>query len=243
MSLVRVPILTWHAMSVGGSDYGNNQHIAFRDDLETIQRLGLRVLPLKTIAFAIRNNELASLHGVVGLSFDDGSDFDFLDLPHPYWGAQRSMTNIMADFRARHGASSQPELNATSFAIVSPEARRELDGACMIGCGWWNDDWWACAEATGLLDVESHSWDHNHGSMKQTASTVARSGFAITSLTEAQAEIAQASRYLQARRNREAGCCLHTPTVMCLPSCRKNTFRSTSMSMKCWPHLPPSRRR
>jgi peptidoglycan/xylan/chitin deacetylase (PgdA/CDA1 family) len=160
----------------------------------------LRVVSLRAIAKALVEGRLAELAGCVGLSFDDGSDFDWHDLPHPTWGAQRSMANILRDFRARHGAHAQPALNATSFAIVSPEARAELDRTCMIGCGWWNDDWWAAARAEGLVDVESHGWDHNHETLRTTVTSAPRGAFDVVARAEADAEIAQATRFLKSRR-------------------------------------------
>ena len=201
-SEARVPILTWHAMDVGGNDYGTNQHIAFREDLETVHRLGFRVVPLADIARALVEGRLNELQGAVGLSLDDGSDFDFHDLPHPTWGPQRSMARILSDFRARHGTEAQPRLHATSFVIVSPAAREELDRTCMIGCRWWNDDWWAQAEAEGLMAIESHSWDHNHQSLARTAGDSPPGDFNLHSREAARAEIAQASQVLTRLRKR-----------------------------------------
>ena len=196
----RVPILTWHAMNVAGPGYGENDHVAFASDLETIHRLGLRVVSLRSIAAALIHGRLDELAGCVGLSLDDGSDFDWYDLPHPAWGVQRSMANVLRGFRARHGPLAQPDPHATSFTIVSPEAREELDRTCMIGCRWWNDAWWRDARAEGLLAVESHGWDHNHESLQATATSAPRGAFDVVSRAQADAEIAQASRFLKARR-------------------------------------------
>ena len=197
-----VPILTWHAMHVDGPGYLENDHVAFRDDLETIHRLGYRVVPLAQIARALVEGRLAELRGCVGLSFDDGSDFDFHDLPHPAWGPQRGMANILADFRARHGRAAQPALQATSFVIVSSQARAELDRTCMIGCRWWNDAWWQPAERGGLLAVESHGWDHNHESLAATSTRAPRGGFQVTDGAEADAEIVHAASELRGLRGR-----------------------------------------
>ena len=202
MRSTAVPILTWHAMHVAGRDYASNDHVAFRDDLETLHRLGMRIVPLREIARALAERRLEALRGCVGLSFDDGSDFDFHDLPHPAWGPQRGMTRILADFRARHGPEAQPGLHATSFAIVSPAAREELDRTCMIGCRWWNDDWWAAAEATGLLAVESHGWDHNHDSLQRTAASAPPGAFDLRTDADAEAQIGQAMPWLRERRGR-----------------------------------------
>lgn len=198
----RVPVLTWHAQRVDGNDYPSNDHVAFARDLETLHAMGLRIVPLAAIAQALVEGTLGLLQGCVGLSLDDGSDFDFHDLPHPTWGPQRGIARILGDFRARHGASAQPRLHATSFAIVSPEARTALDRTCMIGCGWWNHDWWPAAEATGLMAIESHGWDHNHESLERTATDAPRGAFDVREPTEAELEIGQAARVLRELRAR-----------------------------------------
>jgi hypothetical protein len=198
-----IPILTWHAMNVGGPGYGVNDHVAFREDLEWLHGRGMRVVPLARIVEALRNDNLAALAGCVGLSFDDGPDFDFHDVPHPAWGPQRGMARLLEDFRARHGAAAQPGLHATSFTVVSPAARAELDRTCMIGCRWWNDDWYAAAEARGLLAIESHGWDHNHASLRETATTARRGTFDIRDPAEAEVEVARAAAVLRRLRGRD----------------------------------------
>ena len=202
MPAVSVPVLTWHAMNVAGADYGTNEHEAFRHDLGTLHRMGKRVVPLMEVARALVEGRLDALRGCVALSFDDGSDFDWHDLPHPAWGPQRGMGRILADFRAHHGSDAQPGLHATSFTIVSREARSALDRTCMIGCRWWNDDWWRDAEASSLMAVESHGWDHNHESLPATVATAPRGAFDLTSKADADAEIAQASPELRRLRGR-----------------------------------------
>ena len=198
----RVPILTWHAMGVSGNDYATNDHVAFARDLETIHAAGLRIVSLRRIADALIAGRLDKLEGCVGLSIDDGADLDFHDVPQPAWGPQRGMLRVLADFRARRGVDAQPDLHLTSFAVVSPQARARLDRTCMAGCGWWNDDWWPAAEATGLMSIENHSWDHNHESLETSATTATPGTFAITSETEAEAEIGAAARRLRQRRQR-----------------------------------------
>ena len=198
-----VPILAWHSMNVSGADYGDNDHVAFAADLEAIHRLGLRVVPVHRIVGALLTGRLDRLRGCVGLTFDDGSDFDWYDLPHPTWGAQRSMANLLADFRERHGHDAQPELHATSFTVVSPEARAQLDRTRMLGCRWWNDDWWQAAERSGLMSLESHSWDHNHATLQSSASSAPRGTFEITDPGDAEREIGHAAQWLRARRGRD----------------------------------------
>jgi peptidoglycan/xylan/chitin deacetylase (PgdA/CDA1 family) len=202
MRTAAVPILTWHSMHVDGPGYAENDHSAFRDDLEWLHGAGFKVVSLATIAAALREGRLDRLAGCVGLSMDDGSDFDYYDLPHPTWGPQRGMAGILADFRARHGADAQPDLHATLFTIVSPHARAELDRTCMIGCRWWNDDWYRAAEASSLLAIESHSWDHNHFTLASTATRAERGTFEVADPAEVQVELVQAARHLRELRGR-----------------------------------------
>jgi hypothetical protein len=213
-----VPILTWHSMNVSGRDYTDNDHVAFAADLELIHRLGMRVVPVHRIVAALLTGHLDRLAGCVGLTFDDGSDFDWHDLPHPTWGPQRSMANLLADFRERHGFEAQPYLHATAFTIVSPFARAELDHTCMIGCRWWNDDWWQAAERSGLLSLESHSWDHNHATLTSSASSAPRGTFEITEPGDAEKEIGQAAQWLRIRRGRDE------PVLFAYPYGRANDY-------------------
>jgi peptidoglycan/xylan/chitin deacetylase (PgdA/CDA1 family) len=198
----RIPILTWHPQRVDGGGYASNDLVAFGRDLETLHRLGLRVVPLAAIAEALVQRRLHHLRGCVGLSIDDGSDFDFHDMPHPSWGPQRSILNVLQDFRARHGPQAQPSLNVTSFTIVSPGARAQLDRTCMNRCGWRNDDWWRAAEGTGLMAVESHGWDHNHATLDRTETSAPRGTFDVRDAGEAEREIGNAAIVLREKRGR-----------------------------------------
>ena len=194
-----VPILTYHATYVAGAAYALNDHVALAHDLQTIAALGLRICPLRDVAQAVESGDFGSVAGCVALTFDDGSDFDFRDLPHPTWGVQRGMLGILADEAA---AGKSPTLEATAFVIASPAARREIDRKELIGEGWWNDDWWPRAERTGLLRIESHSWDHNQASLERTSTTAPRGTFKIRDEAEADAEIRAASEYVRERRGR-----------------------------------------
>lgn len=137
-------------------------------DLITIDELGYKVVPLSRVVDWHRGDlPDEALTKSVAITLDDGSWFDFYDLEHPTCGMQRSMLNILKDFNANKNASF--EAHATSFVISSPEARSSLDKSCMIGKDWWGDDWWNSAVASGLMDIECHSWDHVHTELDQVA--------------------------------------------------------------------------
>jgi len=156
-------------MNIVKNSYAENDHVALASDLETISELGFRVIPLSRVVDwhqgLLSDEDLGE--AAVAITFDDGSWFDYYDLNHPACGVQRSMFNILRDFNLRHADTDQS--HATSFVISSPHARTSLDSSCMIGKGWWGDQWWAEAVSSGILDVECHSWDHVHPQLDYVA--------------------------------------------------------------------------
>ena len=194
---MRVPVLTYHSNNVSGNDYARNDHVALAEDLRVLRRAGRRIVPLSRVVDVLLGEAPgAAVEGAVALSFDDGSWFDWHDLEHPTWGPQRSFVGVLRDFAAESG---EP-VHATSFVIVSPEARATLDRTCLAGCGWWSDAWWRPATSEGLLAIESHSWDHNHHTLPVTAQHEQRKGTfrTIDTHADADAEIRQAADWLNA---------------------------------------------
>lgn len=198
---MRVPVLTYHAVNIAGNDYANNDHVALAADLRMIDRLGLRVVPLQWVVEQRLGLAERDLSACVALNCDDGSDFDFRDLDHPAHGPQRSLFNILRDFIAEHGTAAQPHLHLTSFVIASPEARAHIDRGALVGQGWMSEAWWPEAEASGLMAIENHSWDHNHPTVPAPGvDGMPRGSFLeVDNETRAEAEIAAAARYIDAR--------------------------------------------
>jgi peptidoglycan/xylan/chitin deacetylase (PgdA/CDA1 family) len=155
----RLPILTYHGVNVAGNDYATNDHVALAADLDTVDRLGWRIVPLPdAVARWLAGDPAWSGERTLAITFDDGTDFDWRDLPHPVHGMQRSLFNVLADF-ASGGAR---EAHATTFVVVSRETREHIDRVGLADRGWWTDAWWRDAAASGRAAVASHSWDHNH---------------------------------------------------------------------------------
>jgi len=165
---LKIPVLTYHAINVIRNTYAENDHMALAADLETIMELGLRIIPLSRVVDwhqgHVTDEEVSRS---VAITLDDGAWFDFYDLDHPTCGMQRSMFNILRDFNSRNDASRHSY--ATSFVISSPQARSSLDKSGLIGEGWWGEEWWPEAAASGILDVECHSWDHVHTDLDRVA--------------------------------------------------------------------------
>ena len=196
---MRVPVLTYHAMAMEGRGPRANDHDALAADLEVIESEGYEVRPLAELVAAwLRRPATLSGRKLIALTCDDGSDFDFRDIEHPSWGMQRSFFNILRDFHAAHPRS-QPALHITSFVVVSPADRAELDRLCMMGRGWWGEDWWIDAIASGRMGIASHSWDHNHEALSASRFPhVARGVFtSIDTREAADYQIEQAARYLR----------------------------------------------
>jgi hypothetical protein len=191
---MRAAVLCYHGNNVNGADYASNDHVALREDLRLLHALGVRVTSLGDVVTLLQGGDDAS--GTVAITFDDGSWFDWHDLEHPTLGPQRSFANVLADAQSELGAP-QP---ATSFVIASPQARAELDRTCLIGQGWWGEDWWEAAVRSGRLSIESHSWDHQHDTLARTATGLPGGTFEnIATREAADIEIRQASDYLDAR--------------------------------------------
>lgn len=196
---MKIPILTYHAMSVNGPDYEANDLIALATDLERITQDGWTVVRLCEAVEALRGGgDPWNGSKVVAMTCDDGSDFDYLDLPHPTWGTQSSVLNILRG-HARLHPGRQPFLEMTSFVIASPQARQELDRTCMMGQGWWNEHWWRAAAESGFMAIASHSWDHNHESLEAPRFPDAAVGTftSVDSLEEADYQIRQSVAYIR----------------------------------------------
>jgi len=194
-------ILTWHSINVLANDYGANDPIAFREDLQLLDRQGWRIAPLDDAL-----NDLAAgclEYPTVVLTVDDGSILDFEDFDHPSCGPQTSLFHSLEHFRD-HTSSTGHRPHLSSFVIASPEARKELDESDYMSLNVWPDHWWQNANRSGLVSIESHSWDHNHASLAQTAQRDNQRGDFRLIATEAECriEIDRASDYIEVRAGR-----------------------------------------
>lgn len=198
---MKATILCYHSCNVG-TDYATDDHIALAADLRAIYRLGFRVVPLDWIVQALLG-ERAPLEGSVALTCDDGVDLDWFDADHPRFGRRRSFANILRDFVAEEGGR-DPPVEMTSFVIASPTTRKELEVACLAGLDWWNDTWWRDAEASGVMSIESHSYDHVHPLAGRVAQRDQRKGdfTLVDTFEDCEAQVAAASACIAARSGR-----------------------------------------
>lgn len=198
----RFVILTWHSIRVLENTPAENDLIAFSDNLALIDRLGWTILPLNEALSGLASGDLPDRSVV--LTLDDGSIMDFHDFDHPTCGAQQSVFNRLGAFARSPGIAHRHHVHASSFVIASPAARAELDREATLDLGVWPDDWWSAANASRLMSIESHSWDHNHDALARTAQRDNRRGdfTLIDTAAECRAEVDQASDYIERRTGR-----------------------------------------
>ena len=205
----RIPILAYHSLHAPGTDYANNDHVALEEDLKLLKKLRFRVAPLAAIARFAWGQGAADFDDGhwVGLSFDDGTDYDYLDINLPDLGYIKSVYTILKE-SGNAGTADWPQPTGVSFVIASPDARRVLDRTCIAGRDNWRDTWWAEAAGTGILAIGNHSWDHTHSTLEVVAQRNQLKGtfLGIDNMEDADTQIRKAEDYIQDRtRGRSAG--------------------------------------
>jgi len=195
-------VLTWHSCNISDNSYAGNDQVAFAEDLQLLHREGARIWPLRRALDALDQGNLPP--GVVALTADDGAKLDFLPFEHPTCGLQPGLFPILHQFTQSLPGDSPHQPHLSCFVIASPEARSELDRKAFLGLDLWHDQWWPQAIASGMVALESHSWDHNHPTLERTCQRDNQRGDfrLIETEAECRAEIDQASDYIERRSGR-----------------------------------------
>jgi hypothetical protein len=197
---------------VAGNAYAENDLLAARHDLETIQAMGLRIVPVARIVAALLAASSDRLQGCIGLTLDDGSDFDARDLPHPTWGVQRGFLNVLRDFRATPWPRSAAVAARDELRDRVPRRPRRARPHLH--------------DRLPLVEprlVAGSRGERPHGSRESRLGpqpSVARAhgddgtpgAFEIERDDEAHAEIGRACELLRELRGRGATCCSRSPT-------------------------------
>ncbi|MGK7296888.1 MAG: polysaccharide deacetylase family protein [Candidatus Wenzhouxiangella sp. M2_3B_020] len=193
----RFVILAWHSIHVHDNAYDGNDLVAFSEDLERLDELGWTILPLSEARAGLDSGRLPDRTAV--LTMDDGSIMDFHAFDHPTCGRQVSVHERLRCFAAALPAGARHVPHVSTFVIASPEARAELDRNVTLDLGVWPEDWWRAANESGLMAVESHSWDHNHDSLARTLQRDNRRGHFgfIDTEAECRGEVDAASDYIE----------------------------------------------
>ncbi|GAB4184703.1 MAG: hypothetical protein Tsb002_07930 [Wenzhouxiangellaceae bacterium] len=194
---LRIPVLCYHSQIVTGADYADNGHMALASDLEMITDAGKRIVPLHWLGeWLDGQRDTNSLKDAVAISFDDGLLSDYQTVSHPEHGDLPGFLPLLEDFHNGPRGHQQPDLHATSFVIVSPQAQDDLDQRCHGNIGWQGCAAWAAADSHPLLAVENHSWDHNHETCSEAPGNRQGNFLAIDSFRLCQQEVRRASEEL-----------------------------------------------
>ncbi len=195
---MRAFVLTYHSGNLAGNDYTSNNLLALADDLEQLHQTRIPVVPLRSIVDALLQGDGARLPPkVVAITLDDGLDFDFLELNHPFHGQQPSVRGVLQRFAQRHSTSA----HATTFVIASPDARRQIATREMLDHQWISDAWWPEAVASKLFHVGSHSWDHVSPSVVSAEGEAGKSGsfLSVDNFAEADLQVRVAHDFIEAK--------------------------------------------
>ncbi|MGI8896509.1 MAG: hypothetical protein ACR2HE_12800 [Casimicrobiaceae bacterium] len=197
----RIPVLAYHALHAPGTTYATNDHLALEEDLRVIRAHGFRVAPLMDVATYVTGEGAHYLAegSWVGLSFDDGTDWDYHDFYDPTIGHLKSFLRTLKESGSDEADPGHwPQPTGVSFVIASPEARSVLDRTCIAGRDNWRDTWWKEAAQSGILGIGNHSWDHVHHTLPIVAQREQRKGtfFGIDEFADAEIQIRQAEEFI-----------------------------------------------
>ena len=196
-----IPVLCYHSWTVNGTDYGNNDHEALKQDLQILARKGYQVLPVEALVALLRGEldvSVAAGRKLVCLSFDDGRDHDYLPADYGEIGTIPGFHALLEQSR-EWLAQCVEGYRAVSFVIASPEARSIMDREAARGQDEWRDCWWeGCAQA-GVIGIANHSWDHVHETLPEVRQRDNTKGnfHAIDNFEDADRQISAAQDYIR----------------------------------------------
>lgn len=195
MSTSAIPVLTYHGYNIAGNDYHNNDHVALAADLEWLVRERWTVVRLDVAVRSLfEDRQLELPERSVALSFDDGTDLDWLDVSFGELGPQRGLAGILREWHRQHPERAPP--CATAFVIACPKARGIMAEKALSHGHGMSDDWWRAAEQSGIMSIGNHSWDHRHPLVVPEAGG---HFFGVDDAAQADFQVRQAAEFIAAR--------------------------------------------
>ncbi|MDR2710874.1 MAG: polysaccharide deacetylase family protein [Burkholderiales bacterium] len=197
---VAIPVLCYHGSQIGGTAYSQNDHAAMEEDLRYLLRAQYRLI--SPLALALRQENDTPLTGkLVCITFDDGTDFDYLDQEHQNAGFVKSFHTILSQSPLQNNVAGKSLPNAASsvgFVIASEAARQTIDQACLLGRNQLCDSWWRECAQQSIIGIGNHSWDHTHEALDivHQADNIKGSFHAINTYPDANQQIRAAQDYL-----------------------------------------------
>lgn len=159
----RIPIFCYHSLTVNGTQYHENDHIAMESDLAELKNRGYKPISVEKLVDFIQGKcSITKKEKVFVLTFDDAPYWDYHDYSDDIIGHVKSFNRIVKE----SGLFTQHDVMPMSFAIASEAARTALDKTCIAGRDEWNSRWWQQAIKEGYMEIGCHSWDHLHPSLE-----------------------------------------------------------------------------
>lgn len=201
-------ILTFHSQIIDGNDFATNDHVALDASLTLLCELRIPVIRLLDVVKRLRHGDAHRLPSRYAcITFDDGPDYDWLDLVHPIHGPQSAMHTILRKHSVGLGPLWWSRVRATSFVIASCSARADISGDGNNNPGRMRDSWWRVAQSRGLIDIGNHGWDHVHPSVQgmQGRAHLVEAFHKIDSYDEARLQIDDAGDYICSKAGPASG--------------------------------------
>lgn len=194
MSALAVPVLTYHGYNIAGNDYHNNDHVALAADLEWLTTEGWTIVPLEAaVRCLFEEGQLDLPKRSVALSFDDGTNLDWIDVDFGDLGPQRGLAGILRDWHRQHPDQSP---HATTFVIACPQARAVMAEKALSHGHGMSEAWWREAEQSGIMSIGNHSWDHRHPLVVPEAGS---HFFSVDDAAQADLQVREAAEFIAAR--------------------------------------------
>lgn len=207
-AVLSIPVLCYHSWTIDGPSYKGNDHVALEHDLLSLARKGYQILPLTDLVAMLRGElPIGKLAGrkLACITCDDGRDLDYTDYRSEELGEIAGFHTLLDRSRSwlpQYSAGPR----AVSFVIASAADRAVIDRECGHGLDLWGDHWWEACAAGGILGIANHSWDHVHDCLDNVRQRDNKKGsfFEIATFADAEAQIAEAQRYIDARTDHKA---------------------------------------
>jgi len=197
-------VLTYHSQNISGNQYGENDHICLQQDLEFLHKSGKRLIPLTVLVdWLLSGSGSDELDDAVCITFDDGCKLEVSDEIVPPFGEQPSFLQLLKAFGDRLPADTRHQVHATTFVIADETVRNQIDRESLFSLGWMQSDWWAVVKAEGIIDVQSHGWDHKHTMKAETPGhSLAHARFeSVNTFAECELQVYRASQLIAAHCN------------------------------------------
>ncbi len=189
---LKIPVLLYHSGNITGNTYQDNDTIAFKADLKTIEQQNITIISAKTLVdYLYGSIDLDSEKKYLVITLDDGVNLDFVDSKYPKSDTQESFYTSIKN--------ANTFVHITSFVIASPKARETMQKTCLENHPLLSHDWWQSAAKSSHFSIENHSWDHVHPTLESVKQKDGIKGdfSSVNCFEDADNQIRKSSEYIE----------------------------------------------